>query len=626
MTRETAGLDPAREGVQDLATLLEYVKAQRGFDFTGYKRATLERRVEKRIVAVGEETFGGYARYLDEHEEEFAELFNTILINVTTFFRDPEAWAYLRDEIVPRLLDEKADDEPIRLWSAGCASGEEAFSLAIVFCEAVGDEGFRDRVKIYATDLDEAALSLARHAVYTQKELEEVSDSLRQRYFEKVDDSRWQFRADLRRSVIFGKLDLLQDAPISRIDLIAARNTLMYFGPEAQTRVLANLHFALNPNGFLFLGKSEMLLSRSRLFVPVELKRRVFAKVPATSIRTRLREMIQSGDGVSPARVGDNADLRAAAIESMPLAQIVIDEAGTLALANALARKLFILSQADIGRPLQDLELSYRPVELRSQIERVYEQHHPVAVRDVEWALGREPRWFDVHISALHGADGTLIGTGVTFSDVTRSRSLQEAAEQSQERLETAYEELQATAEELETTNEELQSTNEELETTNEELQSTNEELETMNEELQSTNEELETINDELRLRTEELNHVNAFLESILTSLRTAVVVLDGDLRVQAWNDHATELWGLSGDEVIGEHFLNVDIGLPVEHVAAMLRASLASGDEAAVELDATNRRGRKIRCLVTCSPLRGPAGETRGVIVQMEERLAAEE
>ena len=226
------------------------------------------------------------------------------------------------------------------------------------------------------------------------------------------------------------------------------------------------------------------------------------------------------------------------------------------------------------------------------------------------------------------------------FADVTRVQELQAQLARSKQDLETAYEELQSTneelettneelqstVEELETTNEELQSTNEELETTNEELQSTNEELETMNEELQSTNEELETINDELRLRTNELDQVNAFLESILGSLRAGVVVLDRDLRAQAWNDHATELWGLRSEEVIGEHFLNLDVGLPVEHVAGMLRASLASGEEASIELDATNRRGRKIRCLVTCSPLYGPIGETRGLIVQMEERATAEE
>ena len=147
-----------------------------------------------------------------------------------------------------------------------------------------------------------------------------------------------------------------------------------------------------------------------------------------------------------------------------------------------------------------------------------------------------------------------------------------------------------------------------------------------MNEELQSTNEELETINDELRLRTTELDQVNAFLESILGSLRAGVVVLDRDLRVQAWNDHATDLWGLRSEEVIGEHFLNLDVGLPVEHVAGMLRASLANEEEASIELDATNRRGRKIRCLVTSSPLHGPMRETRGLIVQMEERGAAEE
>jgi two-component system CheB/CheR fusion protein len=229
-------------------------------------------------------------------------------------------------------------------------------------------------------------------------------------------------------------------------------------------------------------------------------------------------------------------------------------------------------------------------------------------------------------VSSLIGTDGTTIGAGITFSDVTRFRMLRESVEHSKESLETAYEELQSTAEELETTNEELQSTNEELETTNEELQSTNEELETMNEELQSTNEELETINDELHQRTDDLNQINAFLESILGSLRHTVVVLDQELRVQAWNEHATEMWGLRSEEVEGEHFLNLDIGLPVEHIAVMLRGCLGAHGEGAMELDATNRRGRTIRCVVTCSPLLGASGEVNGVIVQMEERERSEE
>jgi two-component system, chemotaxis family, CheB/CheR fusion protein len=625
MTGEATEHVGAPASVDDLDTLLEFVKAERGFDFTGYKRGTLERRVAKRMQASGVDSYVAYADYLAAHPDEFIELFNTILINVTTFFRDPPAWEYLGAEIIPRLLQQRDDTAPIRIWSAGCATGEEAFSLAIMLCEAMGDDAFRDRVKIYATDLDDDALAVGRQAVYANKQLSELSDELRAKYFEETNGSRSTIRTDLRRSVIFGKHDLIQDPPISRIDLLAARNTLMYFGPDAQARVLSHFHFALNPNGYLFLGRSEMLLTRSRLFVPVELKRRVFAKVPLTSIRERLHELVQAGDGAIPQRVPEDTLLRHATLESAPVAQIVVDRSGVLALANAQARKLFGLLPADIGRPLQDLELSYRPVELRSQIDAVYAQHHPSMVREVEWAIGGELRWFDVQVSTLIGTDGATIGAGITFSDITRFRMLRESVERSKESLETAYEELQSTAEELETTNEELQSTNEELETTNEEIQSTNEELETMNEELQSTNEELETINDELHQRTDDLNQINAFLESILGSLRHAVVVLDRELRVQAWNEHASDMWGLRSEEVEGEHFLNLDIGLPVEHIAVMLRACLGSHGEDNLELDATDRRGRTIRCVVTCSPLLGAGDEIRGVIVQMEERETSE-
>jgi two-component system CheB/CheR fusion protein len=213
-----------------------------------------------------------------------------------------------------------------------------------------------------------------------------------------------------------------------------------------------------------------------------------------------------------------------------------------------------------------------------------------------------------------------LVGVGISFVDVTRYKRLQDAVEHSKRDVEVAYEELQSTVEELETTNEELQSTNEELETTNEELQSTNEELETMNEELQSTDEELETINDELNQRTDELNQTNFFLESILGSLDAGVVVLDQELRVSAWNDGAYELWGLRGEEVQGTHFMNLDIGLPVEKLRTSLRTMLSGGEvEQPITLDATNRRGRAIRCRVRLSPLIDGTQAPRGLIVFME-------
>jgi len=264
--------------------------------------------------------------------------------------------------------------------------------------------------------------------------------------------------------------------------------------------------------------------------------------------------------------------------------------------------------------------------ELRASLDQVQAERRPVMLTDVEWQLGpTESRWFDVQLTPLFDSARELLGVSVAFADITAAKRLQLELEHSHQELETAYEELQSTNEELETTNEELQSTVEELETTNEELQSTNEELETMNEELQSTNEELQTMNEELQTRSTELNQVNAFMESILMSLRGGVVVVDRELKVLVWNHRAEDLWGLRGEEVVGKHFLNLDIGLRVERLGRSLRTCL-SGDaaQATATLDATNRRGKSIICDVTCMPLVGPLADVRGAIVIMEPRDGA--
>ncbi len=604
---------------EQFEALLDFIKENRSFDFTGYKKPSLRRRIAKRMEAVGAADFASYLERLRDSETEFAELFDTILINVTGFFRDPEAWKYVGEVVIPTLVEGKPDDEGFRFWSAGSATGEEAFTLAMLVAEALGEEGFRERVKIYATDVDESALREARHGLYSRSQVEAVPESLRSRYFEES-NGRVAFRPDIRRNVIFGRNDLIRDPPISRIDMIVARNTLMYFGPEAQRRILANFHFGLNPDGFLFLGRSEVLLTRSNLFTAFDLNRRVFAKAEGSEFREGLRDLTRTdGDGVAH-RPGE-ARVRQASFDSGPVAQLVVDHGGSLAAVNAQGRTLFGISQRDLGRPLQDLELSYKPLELRSRIEEAEKARHPVVIRDVEWPFGDDMRWFDVQISPLHAANGASVGIGIAFVDTSRYRGLQDSLEQSKEHLETAYEELQSTAEELETTNEELQSTNEELETTNEELQSTNEELETMNEELQSTNEELHTMNDEVRQTSDELNQVNSFLESILGSIQAGVVVTDRELRVQAWNDEATELWGLRADEVHGQHLMNLDIGLPLGRVMPLLRATLSDSSVQEEVLAATNRRGQAIECLVRTSPLLSADRELRGLIVLMEAR-----
>lgn len=607
----------------EFEALLDYVKRSRGFDFTGYKRSSLMRRVTKRMQTVNIEGYSNYLDYLEVHPEEFNYLFNTLLINVTSFFRDRPAWEYLSSEVIPRIAARKELGEPIRVWSAGCASGEEAYTIAIAIAQAIGAEQFRDRVKIYATDVDEEALNQARAATYHTRELGGLKPEEIEEFFEQS-ENRYTFRKDLRRSVIFGRHDLIQDAPISKIDLLVCRNTLMYFNAETQARILARFHFALRDNGFLFLGKAEMLLTHTNTFTPVHLKCRVFTKVPKLNLRDRLLIMAQTGNDEAVNHLSSHVRLREAAFDSGPFARVIIDANGLLALVNEQARILFNLTPRDVGRPLQDLEISYRPLELRSCIDQAYSERRAVNHREIEWQnpLG-ETMYLDVQVFPLLDIGNNILGISINFINVTRYKRLQEELEHSNQELEMAYEELQSTNEELETTNEELQSSNEELETTNEELQSTNEELETMNEELQSTNEELQTVNDELQRRSEELNQSNAFLECILKSLKGGVVVVDRDLRVQIWNHKAEDLWGVRTEEALGQNFLNLDIGLPVEQLRQPIRTCL-SGDfsnSQEVLLEAVNRRGKSIQCRVSCTSLIGTQGHIQGAILLMEER-----
>jgi two-component system, chemotaxis family, CheB/CheR fusion protein len=602
--------------------LLEYLQRTRGSDFTGYKRPSLMRRVSKRMQIVGHQDFGDYLDYLEVHPEEFTQLFNTILINVTGFFRDQAAWEYLGREVIPRILTGKKADEPIRAWSAGCASGEEAYTLAMVLAEALGLDAFRRRVKVYATDVDEEALTQARQANYPLRALQSLPPELKEKYLEPL-GSCYVFRPDLRRAVIFGRHDLVQDAPISHLDLLVCRNVLMYFNAETQTRILARFHFALNDDGILFLGKAELLLTHANLFGPLDLRWRIFAKMPKLSLRDRLLLQTQAGDVEGGNNLTRQVRLREVSFDAAPVAQVVVDLNGHLALANERARSLFGLNLRDPGRAVfSDLELSYRPVELRSMIEQAYAERLTVARTNVERQLADGAlQYLDVLVQPLQDNGGLLLGVSITFTDVSPFRRLQQDLERSTHELETAYEELQSTNEELETTNEELQSTVEELETTNEELQSTNEELETMNEELQSTNEELQTINEELRRRTAELNRTNTFLQSILTSLRTAVVVIDRAYSTLIWNHRAEDLWGLRSDEVQGQSFMNLDVGLPIAPLRGPIRACiLGETDHQDVVLDATTRRGRAVRCRVTCTPLVNPEGERQGAILLMEE------
>jgi two-component system, chemotaxis family, CheB/CheR fusion protein len=607
-------VNASEDGQQrELEELLLMMKTTRGFDFTGYKRSTLMRRVARRMGAVGIASVGEYRDLLEVQPQEYALLFDSLLINVTGFFRDSLAWDSLREDVLPRILENKPHPLPIRIWSAGCSSGQEAYTLAIVLAEALGVERFRERVKIYATDLDEDALQKARSGVYSEKDLSNVPEELRDRYFERLDTS-YVFRRDLRRQVIFGRNDLTRDAPISRVDLLVIRNTLMYFNAETQATILRRLHFALADHGYIFLGKAEMLINHGDWFEPVDLRKRLFRKLPG-SVPVARRPPIEDAGG----RAVQISQIRAAALSTAPTAQLALDAEDNLVIANAKADAMFGLHPMDVGRPFHDLDVSYRPVELRSVIHQVKTEQRPVELSGVQWQRpgNGEVTVLDIAVTPLFGPQNRPIGVSLSFNDVTRYSRLHDELEHANEELERAYQELQSLNEELETTNEELQSTNEELETTNEELQSTNEELETMNEELQSTNDELQEINDTLRKRTDELDTANAFLATVLESLGSAVIVVDGNLRVTVWSPGAEEMWGVRAEETRGQHLLTLDIGLPVTEVVPLVTERLR--DPAAGRQETTikgfNRRGRAVELRLESSLLQD-AGVVRGVIL----------
>jgi len=482
--------------------ILAHVEETRGFDFTGYKRSSLSRRVARRMEQIG---IADHAEYLDRLEldaDEYTTLSNTILINVTAFFRDHEAWDYLRTEVLPTLVAAAPPGRSLRVWSAGCASGAEAYTLAMVLRELLGAEDFRHRVKIYATDVDIDGLATARQAAYGEREVDAVP-------------------AD----------DLVQGEMVGLDEL-----------------------------------RHETLLTS-------------------------------------------------------PLAQVVVTADGTVAMINRRAAMMFGASARDIGRPFRDLDLSYRPVELRQVIEQAQFDRRPMRITDIRAVHGTDPGMhLDIEVTPIVASDSRLLGVSVVFDDVSQAHRLQEELEQANRQLENAYEELQSANEQLETTNEELQSTVEELETTNEELRSTNEQLETVNEELRSTDDELQVINEQLQARSGELDTANEFLESILTSLRAAVVVLGGDLTVQVWNRQAQELWGLRREETVGEYFLNLDIGLPLDQLRPMIRRTLAGElGPHEIAVPAVNRRGRAISVRIFGTPLRSSPDEAGGVILLMD-------
>jgi two-component system, chemotaxis family, CheB/CheR fusion protein len=610
----------SQEVAADFRALLEKLSGQYNFDFREYKEASLARRIRARMSQAHVDSFAAYSSFLDANPNEHVALFNTILINVTNFFRDPDAWKVLADDVLPRVVDEVADTRSIRIWSAGCSSGEEPYSIAMLLAEHLGEAANNYSIKIYGTDFDEEALTAARHALFRTEQLKDVPDRLLERYFTR-DGQLYRFRRDVRRWCMFGSHNLTQAPPLSHIDLLVCRNVLIYFTSELQDRILNRFHYSIREDGFLFLGRSESLLARSRQFRPVHLKWRIFRRMPAAARQAAavLPEAGSPPQAAAAARPDATAPAARVqrAFEVLPAAVMVIDMTDTILSWNPAAEAMFDIPIASaLTRKFRDLDVSYRVEGLRARIEDVKARHAVSRMDDVTFTRRNgDMIHADVTISPLFEAY-RLIGVLVYATEATEHARLKEQMARIAEQHATAIEELQSTNEELETTNEELQSTNEELETTNEELQSTNEELETTVEELQAANSELGALNAELEGRSAELKRVDGYHLGLLNSMEQSIFVTDRALVVTTWNQPSERMWGLRAEQAVGRDLA----ALPLGDMVRMLRPALDTALKRESTVDVSDvpytlPGGEVRKALVRIRPLWDSVGDVIGVI-----------
>ncbi|HEX9288332.1 MAG TPA: CheR family methyltransferase [Anaeromyxobacteraceae bacterium] len=554
-----------------LEDILEKIRGARNFDFRNYKRATLQRRIERRMSERRCRSMSEYAELLDRAPEEYDALVSRMLIKVTSFFRDAETWDLIARKVLPPLIKKKQAGEELRIWSVGCATGEEAYSVAILVAEALGPAAATANVKVFGTDVDEAAVAMARRGIYPRAAVEDLPKDRLARWFTQVPEG-WAVKKDIRRMVVFGVNNLVSDAPISRLDLLLCRNVFIYLDARLQKRVLSRFHYALRPDGVLVLGKSELIPFAANVFEPIDLQRRVYRR-GSTNGRELLDEERLAGlleqEDVSRAVRQTRDDLSALGqfhrelLDAVPYPVLATTVDGAVSFWNAAAARLWKRTAADVhGKRITALGLPGLAGDLL--VEKTAQVREGKADRrSAEGTIDRgdgEPVTLSVDVTPLRDAGNEVVGLLYVGQDVTALRRMDEtlrAAREERDRsvedLRTATEEMQSSNEELETTNEELQSANEELQTTNEELQSANEELETTNEELQSTNAELDATNRELAHRTEELNFLSFHQRTIIRSLSAAVAVLDPQGRITVWNLAAERLLGLTEAEAVGQ-------------------------------------------------------------------------
>ena len=536
---------------------------QTGHDFSGYKTRTFYRRIERRMQVLQVPSLEAYADRLRQDAGEVNTLFRDLLIGVTNFFRDTKAFEALEQMVMPRLFEGKGPSDTIRVWVPGCATGEEVYSLAIMLREQTEQSRSRVKVQIFATDIDEAALGVARAGRYPDTLLQGVSKERLERFFISEGTS-YVINKPIRDMCVFSSHSVVRDPPFSRMDLISCRNLLIYLNSELQNHVIPIFHYALKPNGFLFLGTSENISQHGDLFTSIDKKNRVFQRRGDGAAMPHLPILLRrhgAGGGLAESSEPTGRSLRQSVetrvLERYAPAHVVVTREGDVINYSAGTGKYL---EPPPGRPSRALMAMARKglrLPLRSALHEAVESQR-MAVRDnVELEGGHRTEFIRITVEPLREDDNETLYL-VVFSDLRavavpeeppakqrKGKARDANFEQLERELRETRERLQSMAEEYETAIEELKSSNEEMVSVNEELQSTNEELETSKEELQSVNEELQTVNHELTVKIDELDRANSDLKNLYEATEIATIFLDRELIIRSFTPAVTRIFNL---------------------------------------------------------------------------------
>jgi two-component system CheB/CheR fusion protein len=583
----------------DLDALFGLLRESHGVDFTNYKHTTLQRRIRRRMVVHKIETLKDYLRFIGRKPEELDELYRDLLIHVTGFFREPEAFLALRKHVYPKLFEGRKPDNPIRVWVAGCSTGEEAYSIAITLLEylwahtrSISQAAIS--IQIFATDISETALDTARNGVYTEAAVSEISGERLKRFFVRQDGG-YQVNKSVRDMCIFAKQNLVKDPPFSNLDLVSCRNLLIYLGPVLQRRVIPTLHYSLKPSGYLMLGEAESLGGFGDHFALVDKKDKIYQKRKTTA---RLATYFASTD-YSPRRTEDARTGR-----QLPAPFTVENEVEQLLINRFVPASIVVNDQMEIvqfqgktgaylepaaGHPTFSLSKMAREgllVDLRAVLSTAKKTKAAARRAGVRFQSEGKVREVDLEVLPLHGQSAQERYYVVVFQETAtparplgktggKAKKAELPAARENEHLKREMvqlrEQLGSLIEDHESTLEEFKSVNEEVLSANEELQSTNEEMETAKEELQSTNEELTTLNEEMQNRNVELSSANNDLLNLLGQVDIPVVMVSNDLRIRRFSPPAQKVLNLLPSDV-GRRLGQIRPNLDLQDMEPMVR------------------------------------------------------